>query len=117
MHVCEKKHARQAEDSLRELQELARTAGVEVADSITQVRERIDPKFVMGRGKLDDVVIRAMQLDAEVLIFDRELGPAQAAAIALHTTSRCWTARSSSWTSSRSARRAMTASCRWSWRR
>jgi GTP-binding protein HflX len=85
MHVCEKKHARQAEDSLRELQELARTAGVEVADSITQVRERIDPKFVMGRGKLDDVVIRAMQLDAEVLIFDRELGPAQAAAIADHT--------------------------------
>jgi GTP-binding protein HflX len=53
-----------------------------VADSLTQVRERIDPKLVMGRGKLDDVVIRAMQLDAEVLIFDRELGPAQAAAIA-----------------------------------
>ncbi len=82
MHVCEKKHSRQAEESLRELQELARTAGVEVADTIVQMRDRIDPKFVMGRGKLDDVVIRAMQLDAEVLIFDRELGPAQAAAIA-----------------------------------
>jgi GTP-binding protein HflX len=84
IHVGDKSKPRAAsrvEESMRELRELARTAGTEVADSIVQMRDHIDPKFVMGKGKLDDVVLRAMQLDAETLIFDRELSPAQAAAI------------------------------------
>jgi len=69
------------EESLRELRELARTAGTEVVDVILQSKDPIDPKFVMGRGKLDDVIVRAMQLDAETLIFDRDLTPAQNAAL------------------------------------
>lgn len=85
VHVTDKKHARQVEDSLRELRELARTAGVEVADEIVQVRDQIDPRYVLGKGKLDEVVVRAMQLDAEVLIFDRNLAPAQASSIAAVT--------------------------------
>ena len=85
VHVCDKRSAFGAEDSLRELEELARTAGVEIGDVILQVRDRVDPKYVLGRGKLEDVVIRAMQLDVEVLIFDRELSPAQAAAVARMT--------------------------------
>jgi len=85
VHVTDKKHALHAEDSLRELRELARTAGVDVRDSILQVRHQVDPKYVLGKGKLEDVVIRAMQLDVEVLIFDRDLSPAQAAAIARMT--------------------------------
>ena len=40
------------------------------------------PKFLVGRGKLEDVLLRAMQLDAEMLIFDRDLTPVQAHAIA-----------------------------------
>lgn len=82
VHVCDKASAGQAEDSLRELEELARTAGVDVADRVLQVRERVDPKYALGKGKLDDLVIRAMQLDVETLIFDRELRPAQANNIA-----------------------------------
>ncbi|MEJ7733261.1 MAG: GTPase HflX [Polyangiaceae bacterium] len=70
-----------AEDSLRELGELAATAGVEVADSVLQVRERIDPRLVMGKGKLDQVVLRAAELDAQTLIFDKNLTPSQASAI------------------------------------
>lgn len=82
VHVADKRHALGAEDSLRELEELARTAGVEVADTVLQIRDRVDPKFVLGRGKLDEVVLRAMQLDVEVLIFDRDLSPAQGASLA-----------------------------------
>jgi len=85
VHVCDKRSAGKAEDSLRELQELARTAGVEVVDRILQVRDRVDPRYVLGRGKLEDVVIRAMQLDAETLIFDCNLRPAQANNIAQMT--------------------------------
>jgi GTP-binding protein HflX len=83
IHVAKRgKGTNDADESMRELRELARTAGVEVVDAIIQFRDAIDAKFVMGKGKLDDVIIRAMQLDAEVLIFDRDLSPAQAASIA-----------------------------------
>jgi GTP-binding protein HflX len=74
-----------AEESLRELSELSRTAGVQVMDTILQSRERIDPKFVLGKGKLDEVVLRAAELDVETLIFDHNLTPSQAAAIVKHT--------------------------------
>jgi GTP-binding protein HflX len=82
VHVFEKGKANHVEESLRELRELARTAGLEVADVIVQGRERLDPKFVMGHGKLDDIVVRAAMLDAETLVFDRNLTPTQASAIA-----------------------------------
>jgi GTP-binding protein HflX len=82
VHVCDKRSAYRAQPSLNELKELARTAGVEVADVFVQVRDHTDPKFVLGRGKLDEVVLRAMQLDVDVVIFDRNLTPAQGTAIA-----------------------------------
>ncbi|MFO0556382.1 MAG: GTPase HflX [Polyangiales bacterium] len=85
VHVADKRGAGMVETSMAELRELARSAGVEVADEITQVREQIDPRYVLGKGKLDDVLLRAMQLDAEVLVFDRDLTPAQASSIAAVT--------------------------------
>ena len=78
-------HQDEIEQRLRELRELARTAGVEVVDTIVQLRDRVDPRFVLGRGKLDDVVLRAVELDAQTLIFDRNLSPTQASSIAKHT--------------------------------
>ncbi len=82
VHVFEKGKDKHVEESMRELQELARTAGLDVADTIIQGREKLDPKFVMGKGKLDDIVVRAAMLDAETLIFDRNLTPTQASAVA-----------------------------------
>jgi GTPase len=64
---------------------LALTAGVDVADTIIQLRDQPDPKFVIGAGKLEDVVMRAIDLDAETLIFDCDLNPAQAHGIAGQT--------------------------------
>ena len=71
-----------AEESMRELRELARTAGVEVVGETIQLRDHVDPKFILGKGKLEDVIVRAMQLDADVLVFDRELTPIQGSSIA-----------------------------------
>ena len=56
-----------------------------MVDAIIQMRERIDPKLVLGKGKLEDVVVRAIELDAGVLVFDRNLTPAQASGIAKQT--------------------------------
>jgi GTP-binding protein HflX len=62
---------------LDELKELARSCGVEVFDSIIQYRDQIDPRFVLGRGRISELVIRALQIGANLLIFDHELTPAQ----------------------------------------
>ena len=87
VHVAEKRRgsALAARASLAELASLAETAGVEVVDTVLQLRERVDPKFVFGRGKLEEVVMRAIDLDVENLIFDCDLTPAQASAIASRT--------------------------------
>jgi GTP-binding protein HflX len=66
-----------AEESMAELSELASSAGVVVQDRIIQRRPAIDPRTVVGRGKLDELLIRALQLGADMLLFDRELTPAQ----------------------------------------
>src|SRR2546425_2513408 len=70
-----------AEDSIAELCELSKSAGVVVLDEMVQRRPGIDPRTVLGKGKLDELLIRAMQLGADAIIFDRELQPAQVRAI------------------------------------
>jgi GTP-binding protein HflX len=64
-----------------ELRELCRTAGVDVLDVMVQRRPAADPRFLVGRGKLDEILLRAMQLGADLVIFDPDLTPGQARAI------------------------------------
>ena len=68
------------EASLRgeELRELCRTAGLSVVDTVVQRRATGDPQYLLGHGKLDDVVMAALQKDATLLVFDPDLTPAQA---------------------------------------
>ncbi len=61
-----------------ELRELARAAGVEVVDVVTQSRPKVDPRTVLGAGKLSDLVIRCFQNDIDLVIFDQDMTPAQA---------------------------------------
>ncbi len=76
------------EAHVEELRELCRTAGVRVMGVVEQRRPEADAKTLVGRGKLEDVLIRAMQVDANVLIFDPDLTPGQAHAIADFTDLR-----------------------------
>ena len=66
-----------AQRSMEELTRLADTAGINVIDQVLQRRRRVDPRTMIGRGKLDDVIMRSMVLDADLLVFDRELTPSQ----------------------------------------
>ncbi len=70
------------EDSLKELMELAESCGVEVVGTAVQRRNTVDPRFVVGKGKLKEIVIDALQKGAGLLVFDLELSPAQVKAIA-----------------------------------
>jgi GTPase len=74
-----------AEDSMAELRELARTAQVEALDEFIQRPKTLNPRTLMGEGMMRDVVIRAMQRGASMLIFDQELTPAQMRSISAMT--------------------------------
>jgi GTPase len=70
-----------AEESLRELAELAKATGIVVLDASVQLRQQIDPKYLLGRGKLRELVIKTLQLGADLIVFDQELTPTQARSI------------------------------------
>ncbi|GAB4303888.1 MAG: GTPase HflX [Desulfuromonadia bacterium] len=72
-------------DSLAELKELARTAGVEVLDAIAQRVKEFNPTYLMGEGKLRELLIRSLHRGATILVFDQELSPAQARSISAMT--------------------------------
>jgi GTP-binding protein HflX len=73
--------AAEAEDSIEELKELSRTAGLSVLETFIQRPRQFSPTHLMGEGKLREVVIKALQLGASILVFDQELTPAQARSI------------------------------------
>ncbi len=73
---------REAVDRLTELADLADSCGIEVVGTEMQQRRQADPKYVMGLGRLQDVVVRALNQAATLLVFDQELAPSQSRAIA-----------------------------------
>ena len=74
-------------ESMEELQVLAESCGLAVVDQILQHRPKIDHKFVVGRGKLEEIIIRALQLGTDMMVFDRDLTPAQVRSISDSTES------------------------------
>lgn len=68
---------KEAENSIDELRELCFAAGVEVVDTVIQRRRSLDPKTIIGQGKVEEVVLHCLDLGADLLIFDRELSPSQ----------------------------------------
>ena len=67
--------------SITELAELARSSDIQVLDTVIQYRKKIDPRFLLGMGKLEDLSILAMQQGATLIIFDQEMSPSQVKAI------------------------------------
>lgn len=70
---------------LAEICELAATAGVVIEDTMVQLRQQVDAKYIAGRGKLEEVVLRCLDVDAGLIIVDHNMTPAQARAIAAAT--------------------------------
>jgi GTP-binding protein HflX len=65
------------DDELAELEELARTAGVEPVARVVQHRTHAEPRTYVGKGKLDELKHAYQEARAEVLIVDDELSPSQ----------------------------------------
>lgn len=65
------------QESLDELEELAETAGAQVAGRVVQSREGIHPGYYVGTGKLEEIQMAIRGLDATGIICDDELSPSQ----------------------------------------
>ena len=70
-----------AQESMDELAELALSSDIEVIGTVLQQRKKIDSRYIMGRGKLEDLTIMALQKGATIIVFDQELSPSQIRAI------------------------------------
>ncbi|MEM9556860.1 MAG: GTPase HflX [Acidobacteriota bacterium] len=68
------------DEHFEETIELVRAAGADIAGTLRQKRFKMHPKTVVGRGKLQDIVLESMRRRADVAIFDIDLKPAQARA-------------------------------------
>jgi GTP-binding protein HflX len=66
-----------ADDELGELEELARTAGVEPVARLVQHRTQADPRTYVGKGKLEELKAAYKTMHSEVLLVDDELSPSQ----------------------------------------
>ncbi len=64
-------------EALEELKELARTSDVVVLDTVCQRQKDINPRYLMGTGKIKELIIKALQKEATLLIFNQELTPTQ----------------------------------------
>ncbi len=67
----------EAEESLDELARLADTATLAIVDKILVNRKRIDPTFFIGKGKAEELRDLANRYEADMIIFDNDLSPAQ----------------------------------------
>ncbi|MEO5656814.1 MAG: GTPase HflX [Nitrospiria bacterium] len=76
------------EDSFDELRALARSADLVVLDAVLQRPHGINPRYLLGKGKLREVVIKALQHGADLLVFDQDLTPLQVKAIGETTEMR-----------------------------
>jgi len=69
------------EDSMEELKELASSSNINVLDTVLQRAKQINPKYLMGEGKVKELVINALNKGATLLIFDQDLNPSQTNAV------------------------------------
>src|SRR5262245_23422732 len=64
-------------ESLDELAFLASSAGAQVVGRLFQEREQVDPAFFIGRGKMEELQEKQRQFEADLVVFDENLSPAQ----------------------------------------
>lgn len=77
--------ARDAWESLDELKALAVSNNLEVVDMVVQRIKQANPKFLIGKGRLTELVLRCLQTGSNLLIFDNELTPTQVRSLTDYT--------------------------------
>lgn len=69
------------EEHMEELKELAESTDMVVIDSVIQRIKEINPKYLLGEGKIKELIIKAMDEGATIIVFDQNLTPSQVRSI------------------------------------
>ena len=69
--------AKNVEEEIVEMKDLCSSAGLSVLDVVIQRPKELHPKYLIGRGKMEEIVMHCQQLGANLLVFDEELYPGQ----------------------------------------
>jgi GTP-binding protein HflX len=75
--VASPRRVQDVEDRIAELKDLCYSAGITVVEIIIQRPKEIHPKFLIGKGKIEEIIVRCQQLGVDLLVFDDELTPGQ----------------------------------------
>ncbi len=65
------------EDNLLEMKDLCYSAGISVLDTVIQRPKELHPTYLIGKGKMEEVIMKCQQLGADLIVFDEGLTPGQ----------------------------------------
>jgi len=65
------------DDYTAEMRDLCYSAGITAVDTVVQRPKELHPRYLIGRGKVEEIVMKCQQLGADLLVFDEELTPGQ----------------------------------------
>ncbi len=68
---------RDEEVEIEEMLELCDTAGIDIVDTVVQRRSQMHPKYAVGRGKIEELTLKALQKDVDMIVFGQDLEPRQ----------------------------------------
>ncbi len=71
--------------AMEELKELAISAGIHIIEAIVQHRKELDPKYVIGKGKIKEILLLSMEKNANLIVFDSCLSASQMRSIEAET--------------------------------
>ncbi len=75
--VASQRPQKDMDEHIAELKDLCYSAGIAVLNTIVQKPKEFHPKHLIGKGKMEEIVIRCQQLGVDLLVFDSELSPGQ----------------------------------------
>jgi GTP-binding protein HflX len=75
--IASPRRVQDVEDRIAELKDLCYSAGITVVETTIQRPKEIHPKFLIGKGKIEEIIVRCQQLGVDLLVFDDELTPGQ----------------------------------------
>jgi len=64
-------------ESIEEMKDLCYSAGISVLDTVVQRPKELHPKYLIGKGKIEEAVMKCQQIGADLILFDEELTPGQ----------------------------------------
>ncbi len=71
------KSEKDVDEHIAEMKDLCYSAGITVLDAVVQRSKELNPQYLIGKGKIEEIIMKCQQLGVDLLVFDEELSPGQ----------------------------------------